>query len=570
MQLLVSGVALSLCLGGCNLFAGDSNKDTGVTPDPSSNVEKTQEQAAGETPAGEATSPDRVVALVNGVTIPRQSFDDLFEEQVRPYRIQKKTIPPKTEQRHRIAALQKLIDQELLTQYFTRFKIVLSAEEKEQAFNKYKSRFRGAQSFKRFLKRSNKTEQDLRDQSEFEAITTKALTMNFADDLKISDDDIKLFYDKYRERKFVKPARVRVSHLLVQAPRSSGKRSIRSQKKVAKSLYKKARKMNAKEFADLVRKNSADLSTKQQGGDLNYFERKGVPMISEAFEESVAKLKVGEISEPILTSKGYHLVRLTSRQPPQVRVSHILLDPKTTEKQVAEIQKRMATESFSSLVRELSTDELTRLRGGELGFIHAQRPHRYGDEFKAACLKGMEGELIGPISTAKGKHLIYITGRRAERLRASHILVKLPRRAKRAQKKEALAKIKKISEELKKSSKVSGSLFVRLARKHSEDINRDRGGDLGNFYLGGNPKISQSFEETAFTGKVDEVLKPVLSPYGWHIIFVHDHQTRVEQPLESVSADIKGLILDKALRRAKSRLIKMLRTDAKIERYLEP
>ena len=574
LGVFVLGGLLSLCLSGCNLFAGDSGKDASVAVESQSQsnpeADTGNAQAAGEVPPDPTAPSDQVVAQVNSVTISRARFEELFEEQVRPYRIQKKTIPPKTEQRHRLAALQKLIDQELLTQYFTRFKIMLSDEEKTEAFNQYKSRFRGAQSFQRFLKRSNKNEEDLRNQAEFEAITTKALMLNFKDDLQIEDKDIATFYEQYRERKFVKPARVRASHLLVSAPQSSGKRSIRKQKKVARKLYKKARKMNAKEFAELVRQNSADLSTRQQGGDINYFERKGVPLISEDFESKVAKLSVGEISEPILTSRGYHLVRLTSRQPPQVRVSHILLDPKTTEKQIKEIKSRFATQSFAELAREFSTDELTRLRGGELGFIHAQRPHRYGDEFKEACLNGKEGDLIGPIPTPKGKHLIYVTGRRSERLRASHILIKLPAKPKRAQKKAALEKINKIAEELKKSPKVSGSLFVRLARKYSEDINRDRGGDLGNFYLGGNPKISHSFEEAAFNGKVDEVLRPVLSPYGWHIIFVHDHQKRVEQSLETVSDDIRALILEKALRRTKSRLIKMLRTDAKIERYITP
>ena len=572
---------ISATLVGCNLFAGSSDPapelqqlQGGSESQPSAQglanattAQDAQEAASGEPQPDKEAGPSKIVAKVNQTEITRSAYEALFEEQVRPYRIQKKSIPPKTEKRHRAAALQKLIDRELLTQYFAEFKYELSDEERQEAFNGYKARFKGEQSFQRFLSRSNKSEAELRAQAEFDLLTEKALKLNFKDDLEISPEQISAFYDQYRERKFVKPARVRVSHLLVAAPSSAGKRVIRKQKSVARKLYKQAKRGDAKAFAQLVREHSADLSTRQQGGDLNYFTRKGLPMISEEFERAAAKLKIGEISEPVRTERGYHLIRLTNRQPAQVRASHILLSPQATEADINKIKKRAATESFAQLARELSKDESTRLRGGELGFIHAQRPHRYGDTFKTACLSAKEGELVGPIFTAKGKHLIYITGRRSERLRVGHILVALPKRAKRAQKREALEKIKKIAAELKKSSKTSGSLFVRLAKKYSDDATRDRGGDLGSFYVGGDPKISHSFEEAAFKGKVGAVTKPVLSPYGWHLIFVHDHQDRIERSLDSVRDEITDQLLDKGLRRVKSRLIKELRRNAKIERF---
>ena len=128
----------------------------------------------------------------------------------------------------------------------------------------------------------------------------------------------------------------------------------------------------------------------------------------------------------------------------------------------------------------------------------------------------------------------------------------------------------KTSNLFKKKSKASLSSFVRLARKYSEDPDRNRGGDLGTFYLGGNPKISHTFEKAAFAGKVDEVSQPILSPHGWHIIFVHDHQKRVEQALNEVHKGIREHMLNKVLLRTKFRLIKMLRSKAKIESYLYP
>jgi parvulin-like peptidyl-prolyl isomerase len=181
----------------------------------------------------------------------------------------------------------------------------------------------------------------------------------------------------------------------------------------------------------------------------------------------------------------------------------------------------------------------------------------------------MDGEILGPIKSASGKHIVYVTQRRPERYRASHILKALPKRAKRAQKKQALAEITKLHEELLANQRTANSLFVRLAKKYSDDPTRDRGGDLGAFYLGGEPKFSKEFEEAVFKTSTAKTSAPVRSPFGWHIYFIHDRKETRVQSFDEVKAEIKEQLKDKRLRRSKSNLIKKLRSEGAIERYIE-
>lgn len=91
--------------------------------------------------------------------------------------------------------------------------------------------------------------------------------------------------------------RVRASHILV------------PDGVAAQDLYEQL--LSGADFAALATEHSADTGTRDQGGDLNWFERG--QMVPE-FEEAVFALEIGEISEPVLTSYGYHIIKLTDRE----------------------------------------------------------------------------------------------------------------------------------------------------------------------------------------------------------------------------------------------------------------
>ena len=102
-------------------------------------------------------------------------------------------------------------------------------------------------------------------------------------------------------------------------------------------------------------------------------------------------------------------------------------------------------------------------------------------------------------------------------IRPAHILMMIPQKATDAQQQEAKQRIDSVYQALK-----DGADFEELAKKVSQDPgSARRGGVLG--WVGKNQLVKE-FEEVAFALKPGEMSKPVLSPFGWHIILMKERK----------------------------------------------
>jgi len=117
----------------------------------------------------------------------------------------------------------------------------------------------------------------------------------------VTQEEIKNFYTSHSEG-FTAPQASRVSHILV--------------KTEADALDLKKRLAQGEDFAALARQVSLDLSTRYKGGDLGVI--KPGQMVPQ-FENAVRHLKVGEVSAPVATQFGYHLIKLSDRTPGAVQ-----------------------------------------------------------------------------------------------------------------------------------------------------------------------------------------------------------------------------------------------------------
>jgi peptidyl-prolyl cis-trans isomerase C len=113
---------------------------------------------------------------------------------------------------------------------------------------------------------------------------------------KVSDQEVKDYYNKHKED-FATTSQIRASHILVKTEDEANK--------VLERLKK------GEKFETLARELSLDKASAKHGGDVGFFGRG--QMVPE-FERAAASLKVGQISEPVKTQFGYHIIKVTGRK----------------------------------------------------------------------------------------------------------------------------------------------------------------------------------------------------------------------------------------------------------------
>jgi peptidyl-prolyl cis-trans isomerase D len=138
-------------------------------------------------------------------------------------------------------------------------------------------------------------------QVEYVELAASALTS----DAVPSDDALREFYEANKSQYQV-PEERRASHILVQVPEGADEAAIKAARAKIDELYKKIKA--GASFEQLAKDNSDDPGSAELGGDLGYF---GRGTMEPDFEKAVFSLKEGEVSEPVLTSFGYHIIKLT-------------------------------------------------------------------------------------------------------------------------------------------------------------------------------------------------------------------------------------------------------------------
>jgi len=148
-----------------------------------------------------------------------------------------------------------------------------------------------------------------------------------------------------------------------------------------------------------------------------------------------------------------------------------------------------------------------------------------------------------------------------EKVKASHILIKVKPDASEAEKAEAMKKIKKVQEQLK-----NGDDFAEVAKKSSEGPTANKGGDLGYF---GRGQMVGPFEKTAFSlepGKVSDVVK---TQFGYHLIKVTDKKPESTIPFDTVKPRIEQYLKQEEVQKEIKKYIDNLRKEAKVEIFLK-
>ncbi|MCY4221610.1 MAG: SurA N-terminal domain-containing protein [Thiotrichales bacterium] len=129
-----------------------------------------------------------------------------------------------------------------------------------------------------------------------------------AAEVKADDDELRALFDSEPDR-FVTPEKREVSHILLSVPSDAGEDEVAGMRERLAAL--KERLVAGESFEDLARENSDDPGSAADGGTLGFIER---GMMVPEFEAAAFALSPGEVSEPVRTNFGWHLVKVTSVQ----------------------------------------------------------------------------------------------------------------------------------------------------------------------------------------------------------------------------------------------------------------
>jgi peptidyl-prolyl cis-trans isomerase SurA len=176
-----------------------------------------------------------------------------------------------------------------------------------------------------------------------------------------------------------------------------------------------------------------------------------------------------------------------------------------------------------------------------------------------------KGDIRGPIRNGSGLHIVELLDVKddetpkqwVEETHARHILIGLNELR---DEKKALERANEVIAKLE-----SGADFAKLAKEYSDDPgSKQSGGDLGFVQ----PKsLTPKFAETMTQLKVGERSKPVLTPFGWHVIEVLDRQKR-EVSHELLRAEIQEKLYQRKMNEALQNWYTQLRDQAQVQTYL--
>jgi peptidyl-prolyl cis-trans isomerase SurA len=256
--------------------------------------------------------------------------------------------------------------------------------------------------------------QDLREQIMLSRLREREVD----EKIQVSDSEIDLFLEEMKAH----PGRAEynASHILVRLPEQSSPERIEEAR--ARALKARSEALGGVDFARLAATYS-DAPDALEGGSLGWRSHERLP---ELFAAALSRLKPGEVSEPLRSPAGFHVLKLHDRRDAaggaapltQTRARHILV--RTSElvseaearRRIADLRERIVNGNaeFGALAKAHSDDTASAARGGELDWVH---PGDTVPEFERALQELKPGELSQPVRTPFGYHLIQVLERRA-------------------------------------------------------------------------------------------------------------------------------------------------------------
>lgn len=237
------------------------------------------------------------VAVVGGQQISKEQFRQLMDRAKKSYDAQKRAFPkPGSTEYEQLKgqAVTFLVQQAEVEEQAKKLGIDISDDKINKEIERYKKQFYGGSDarYEKAVKQQGLTDAQARDAIRQQLIS-QALFKKVTGDVKVSDADIKQYYNTHKTQ-YVQPETREVRHILV------------TKKALADSLYQQLK--NGGNFAKLAKQYSKDPGSAANGGKLTVSKGQTVPQ----FDKTAFSLKTGQTSQPVHTQYGYHIIQALS------------------------------------------------------------------------------------------------------------------------------------------------------------------------------------------------------------------------------------------------------------------
>ena len=237
------------------------------------------------------------IAVVGSQPISKDQFQELMARAEKSYDAQKRQFPkPGSTEYEQLKgqAITFLVQQAEVNEQAESLGVEISDDKVDKEIARYKKQFYGGsdERFQKAAEQQGLTQEQVREQIR-QQLVSQAVFKKVTGDVKVSDADIQEYYASHKTQ-YVQPESRDVRHILV------------PKKDLADSLYQQLK--GGANFAQLAKRYSKDPGSASNGGKLTVTKGQTVP----EFDKTAFSLKKGELSQPVKTQYGYHIIQALS------------------------------------------------------------------------------------------------------------------------------------------------------------------------------------------------------------------------------------------------------------------
>jgi len=370
-----------------------------------------------ETPAASGViKMDRIIAVVDQNVITEQELADRIHTVTAQLEKQGTQLPPQDVLEKQI--LERLISDSLQMQLATQTGIKVDDTQLDKTVGRIAEQNKlSVEEFKDVLQKDGVTYRKFREDIRTEITIARLKEREVDNRVNVSDGEVDNFLTTQANRKDDQDE-LEISHILIRTPEDSTPEDLQKAKaKVDEAL----KQLDNGESFEHVSASFSDAPNALEGGGLGWKTSSQIPTL---FLETLQPMQVGEVSKPLRSPNGFHILKLTNRRGgssplvvDQTHARHILIklsevvSEKEAKQKMDGIKERLDNGTkFEDMARQYSEDGSAN-NGGDLGWVN---PGDTVPQFEQAMNDLALGEISAPVRSPFGWHIIQVIERRKQ------------------------------------------------------------------------------------------------------------------------------------------------------------